>query len=120
MNPFKKAIYFGLGLASLAGEKVSEKLNDIQDQAAAIADDLVERGEMTSEEARKFVDDMVNQAQQPVGASKSGDGSTSQTPRTIEILDDDENLPGADPEQVQSLRDKVQELQRELEKMKDS
>jgi polyhydroxyalkanoate synthesis regulator phasin len=120
VNPFKKALYFGLGLVSLAGEKVNEKLNDIRDQAAAIADDLVERGEMTTEEARKFVDDLVKQAQQPVAESKSGEQSTGQAPRTIEILDDDESLANADPDQVQSLRDKVQELQRELQKIKQS
>ncbi|MFN9647939.1 MAG: phasin-related domain-containing protein, partial [Pseudanabaena sp.] len=63
MNPFggivQKAFYLGLGLATVAGEKAGETLNELRTQASKLADELVEKGEMTTEEARKFVDDLV-------------------------------------------------------------
>jgi len=121
MNPFsgivQKAFYLGMGLASLAGEKASTKLVELRDQATKLADDLVARGEMTTEEARKFVDDLINQAQQPQDHIKSNEPHPK-GPRSIEILnDDDESLANANPDDVQNLRNKVQELQEELKKL---
>jgi polyhydroxyalkanoate synthesis regulator phasin len=121
MNPFggivQKAFYLGLGLASFAGEKAGSTLNEIRSQATKLAEDLVERGEMTSEEARKFVDDLIEKAQQPLGKEKIDDKS-AQAPRSIEILNDDDIPPAANPDDVQNLKDKVQQLQEELRKLK--
>lgn len=119
MNPFggivQKAFYLGLGLASLASEKAGSTLTEIRNQATKLADDLVERGEMTSEEARKFVDDLIEKAQQP---QEKIDGRSAQAPRSIEILNDEDIPTGADPSDVQNLKDKVQQLQEELKKLK--
>jgi polyhydroxyalkanoate synthesis regulator phasin len=118
MNPFggivQKAFYLGLGLASLASEKAGSTLTEIRNQATKLADDLVERGEMTSEEARKFVDDLIEKAQQP---QEKIDSKSAQAPRSIEIFNDDD-IPGANPSDVQNLKDKVQQLQDELKKLK--
>jgi len=123
MNPFgglvQKAFYLGLGLATVAGEKAGETIGEIRTQAAKLADDLVERGEMTTEEARKFVDDLVRNAQKPIGESpNSPNPSGKEAPRTIAIDDDEED---ADSNQsvgdVDSLKDKVQALQDELKRL---
>ncbi|CAN1212930.1 hypothetical protein TUMEXPCC7403_22190 [Tumidithrix helvetica PCC 7403] len=129
MNPFggivQKAFYLGMGLASLASEKAGSTLAEIRTQATKLAEDLVERGEMTTEEARKFVDDLVRQAQQPIGEGKSdakddGKSGSQQAPRTIEIFNDDETFAGANPTDVDQLKQKVQALQEELKRMQKS
>ena len=56
---FQKAVYLGVGLASYAGEKAGTKLTELRAQAQKLADELVARGEMTTEEARRMVDDLV-------------------------------------------------------------
>lgn len=121
MNNFngivQKAFYLGMGLASLAGEKASSKLAELRDQATKLADELVERGEMTTDEARKFVDDLVKQSQQNPDRL---DSNSPQAPRSIEILNDDENPVGSSASDVQNLKDKVKELQEELRKMQNS
>lgn len=118
MNPFgslvQKAFYLGVGLATMASEKAGATLTEIRDQATKLADDLVERGEMTTEEAKKFVDDLMRQAQQPQEKMKS---DTTKAPRTIDILNDDEALANAKPDDVQQLKNKVQELQEELKRI---
>ena len=52
---FQKAVYLGVGLASYAGEKAGTKLTELRAQAQKLADELVARGEMTTEEARRMV-----------------------------------------------------------------
>lgn len=110
----KKAVYLGVGLASYAGEKAGEALTDLQVQAQQIAGEMVERGEMTTEEARRFVDDIVRQAQQ-VQAETTPDGKPAE-PRTIEILDAEEVT--EDNAQVDDMRRKVADLQAELERLR--
>jgi hypothetical protein len=63
-NIVQKAFYLGVGLASYASEKAGGTLGELRVQAQKLADELVERGEMTTEEARKLVDDLMQQAQQ--------------------------------------------------------
>lgn len=62
-NIVKKAFYMGVGFASYAQEKAGSTLNDLKIQAQKLADEMAERGEMTTEEARKFVNEIVEQAQ---------------------------------------------------------
>lgn len=119
-NIVQKAFYLGMGLASLATEKANATVLELREQASKLTEDLVERGEMSTEEARKFVDELVRQAQQPIETIGSDPNSkqtgTKQAPRTIEIFDE-ENLTGAKPDDVQNLKNKVQELQDELRQM---
>jgi polyhydroxyalkanoate synthesis regulator phasin len=128
MNPFggivKKAFYLGLGLATVAGEKAGETIGEIRTQASKLADDLVERGEMTTEEARKFVDDLVKNSQKPIGETQNPTNSnnTSDAPRTITINDEDDEDGSDQPinnvgNNVDSLKNQVQNLQDELKRL---
>ncbi len=77
---------------------------------------MVERGEMTTEEARKFVDDMVSKAQQaPVEPQAS---SKPTEPRRIEIVTDDDEPAKSPPSQADEMRRQVAELQEELRRLK--
>ena len=52
MDFVKKTLAFGMGAAAFSAEKIKQ-----------FADDMVARGEMTSDEAGKFVDDMSKRAE---------------------------------------------------------
>jgi len=118
MNPIapissiaRKAFYLGMGLASLAGEKASASFSELRQQATKLAEELVERGEMTTEEARKFVEDLLAQAQ---GTNKTAQEPPQQpSPRTIEILDGD----SANDNDVETLQQKLSALQAELKRL---
>lgn len=118
---FQKAVYLGVGLASYAGEKAGTKLTELRAQAQKLADELVARGEMTTEEARRMVDDLVQQAQTP-GAEPTPD--QPREPRRIEIVDDEEPAASAQPtgappvDDVERLRQQVQSLQDELRRLR--
>lgn len=113
----KKAFFLGVGIASYAGEKAGTTLGELREQAQKLADELVARGEMTTEEARRLVDDMVNKAQQDTSASQNN-AETPSEPRRIEILSDDEE-PASKPEAAaaEELRKRVSELQEELRRL---
>ncbi len=123
MNPFggivQKAFYLGLGLATVAGEKAGETLGELRTQASKLADELVERGEMTTDEARKFVDDLVRNSQKPISESQnSSNPSGKDTPRSISIDDeDDDDDSNQTVSDVDSLKGKVQALQDELKRL---
>ena len=134
----QKAVYLGVGLATLAGEKAGEKLGELRVQVQKLADEMVERGEMSTEEARRFVDDMINKAQSP-DATESPQPSPPAAPRQIEILDDetpqaasasDRNTAEPNPSEpitseraasekndVDEMRRRVAELQAELKRL---
>lgn len=116
---FQKAVYLGVGLASYAGEKASEQLKDLRKQAQQLADEMVKRGEMNTEEASRFVDDIIRQAQQPKVEQDNSKTNTDTQPRPIEILDDDEDTIPSDSgsEDVDHLRNQVQALQEELRRL---
>ncbi|WP_019504617.1 phasin family protein [Pleurocapsa sp. PCC 7319] len=124
----KKAFYMGVGFASYAQEKAEDNLKDLKVQAQKLADEMAERGKMSTEEARKFVDELVAQAQQ---GTVTGDNKTEpREPRRIEIVDEDEQpqpepeveLESQAPNQVggnnDNLRQQVQSLQEELRRLK--
>lgn len=112
----QKAVYLGVGLASYATEKASKTLAELRTEAQKLADELVKRGEMSSEEARRFVDDLVQQAQRPGGeVSPSPSSSTPSEPRRIEILDEEE--PARSDDNVDQLRNQVRDLQAELRRL---
>lgn len=113
----QKAFYLGVGLADYVGEKAGGKLTELRSQAQKLADEMVSRGEMTTEEAKKFVEDTMKQAQQAGTESTTG---TNTEPRRIEILSEDE-APPASPSQeqnVEQLRQQVIGLQEELQRLK--
>lgn len=101
-NLLQKAFYLGVGIASYAVEKANDKFQELKQQAEKIAntpdfpqqlqkmaDDMVNKGKMTAEEARTFVDDMVKQSKSPT--IKNDTSSQSAPPRTIEIITDEED-----------------------------
>jgi polyhydroxyalkanoate synthesis regulator phasin len=119
----KKAFYMGVGIASYANEKAGVVLGDLRIQAQKLADEMVKRGELNTEEARKFVDDLIKQAQQeavkPSSESSENDATQSKGPRRIEILsDEEEQKQSENPENLDALRQQVQSLQEELRRLR--
>ena len=114
----KKAFYLGVGLASYASEKAGGTLSELRSQVQKLADEMVAKGEMTTDEARKFVEDMMNQAQSSA-SDASGEATSRSEPRRIEILGDDEEpaTKDAQPENVDKLRDQVRRMQEELRRL---
>ncbi len=115
----QKAFYLGVGLASYAGEKAGGKLTELRSQVQKLADEMVAKGEMTTDEARRFVEDMMKQAQQPPTPGSDA-GRTSSEPRRIEILSEDEEPASSESQDknVDKLRDQVLGLQEELRRLK--
>ena len=118
----QKAFYLGIGLASYAAEKANVNLQELKSQAQKLADEMVSRGEMTAEEARRYVDELVSQAQ--VDSVETTESSAPREPRRIEIVFDDaeespqetakaENSPNAE-----DLRKQVEALQEELRRIR--
>ena len=111
----KKAFYLCVGFASYAQEKATDTVKDLRVQAQKLAEEMIQRGEMNAEEARKFVDDLVEQAQQEsVGEAKPD----SREPRKIEIVDEDEATTQTQQNKNQDLRQQVQSLQEELRRLR--
>jgi polyhydroxyalkanoate synthesis regulator phasin len=122
----QKAFYLGVGLATAAGEQAGEKLSSIGIQAQKLADEMVAKGELTTEEARKLVDDMIKSAQQQnlsqAQSSNTARPTKTAEPRRIEIVDDSEapSSPSQSPENISQMRKQVEALQEELKRMKNS
>jgi polyhydroxyalkanoate synthesis regulator phasin len=115
----QKAFYLGIGLAAYAGEKAGGKLAEFRSQVQKLADEMVARGEMTTDEARRFVEDTMKQAQQPQPPSTTPEKTAPSEPRRIEILEDDEQptVKESKTENVDHLRQQVLDLQEELKKL---
>ncbi len=109
----QKAFYLGVGIASYAGEKAGDTLKDLRGQAQKLVDELVERGELTAEEAQQLINTMVQQAQQPPTDTTADRPSA---PRRIEILD--ENTASASGDEAEVLRQQVEALRQQLEDLK--
>jgi polyhydroxyalkanoate synthesis regulator phasin len=116
----QKAFYLGVGLATAAGEQAGEKISSIGSQAQKLADEMVAKGEITTEEARKVVDDMIKSAQQQQNLNQA---AGSNEPRRIEIVADGESSsaePSQSPENISEMRQQVEALQEELKRMKNA
>ncbi|RMD66944.1 hypothetical protein [Cyanobacterium sp. Dongsha4] len=100
-NLLQKAFYLGVGIAGFAVEKANDALQELKEQAdklvingefphrlQQIADEMVNKGKMNTEEARKFVDEILQQ-QNNQKANKE-ENSNSSEPRIIEIITDEE------------------------------
>ncbi len=48
----QKAFYLGVGIASYAGEQATGKLAEVRDKAQKLADEMVERGEISGPKKR--------------------------------------------------------------------
>ena len=119
-NIVKKAFYMGVGFASYAQEKAGSTVNELRIQAQKLADEMIERGEISTEEARKFVDELVQQAQQENVQSAKDTPSTQ--PRRIEIVSEEDDAPQPEqktkPNNIDNLKEQVQSLQEELRRLK--
>ncbi|MBP5977750.1 phasin family protein [Brasilonema sp. CT11] len=117
----KKAFYLGVGLASYAGEKAGGTITELRSQVQKLADEMVARGEMTTDEARRFVEDMMKQAQSVPASDTTARNTSPSEPRRIEILEEDEEpttVKVTQPtENVDKLRDQVRQMQEELRRL---
>ncbi|OKH35286.1 hypothetical protein NIES2119_21205 [[Phormidium ambiguum] IAM M-71] len=115
----KKAFYLGVGVAASAAQSASEKLAELREQSQKLADEMVAKGEITTEEAKRLVDEMVNRAQQqPIESSNNSNTSNRSEPRPIEISSDEDLPVKADGQNVDNLRQQVMQLQEELRRLK--
>ena len=118
----QKAFYLGIGLASYAAEKANVTLQELKSQAQKLADEMVLRGEMTADEARRYVEELVNQAQ--VNPAETTESSGPREPRRIEIVFDDAEESGQEvakaenPTNAEDLRKQVEALQEELRRIR--
>ena len=114
----KKAFYLGVGLAASAGEKAGGTLAELKEQAQKLADEMVAKGEMTTEEAKRMEDEKIQRAQQQSPEEPTAD-APSKEPRRIEIVSDEEEASPAKSENnnVDALRDQVSALQEELRRL---
>ncbi|ACK64374.1 conserved hypothetical protein [Rippkaea orientalis PCC 8801] len=116
-NLVQKALYLGIGLASYGVEKAEGTLQELKDKAQKLADEMVLRGEMTAEEARKYVDDLIQQAQQT--PPKAAESSEDKEPRLIEIIsEDEEEAHPSKSQEVDQLQKQLESLQEELRRLK--
>lgn len=87
----QKAIYLGVGMADYAAERAGVTFQELKQQAQKVADEMVARGEMNVDEARKYVDEIIKQAQDPnISSSGVTEPTKPSEPRRIEIVSDDE------------------------------
>ncbi|MBD2182341.1 hypothetical protein H6S82_16525 [Planktothrix sp. FACHB-1355] len=114
----KKAFYLGVGVVATAGERAGMTLAELREQAQKLADEMVAKGEMTTEDARRLVDEMVNRAQQQQPIDSSSTSSKPSEPRRIEIVVEDDDASGGEGQNVDVLRQQVMSLQDELRRLK--
>ncbi len=116
-NLVQKAFYLGVGIASYAAEKGGTTIQELKTQAQKVADEMVARGELTAEEAKKYVDDMIQQAQEanPNETKKKEE----KEPRLIEIVsdEDEDNTEKSKSENLDDLKHQVESLQEELNRL---
>ncbi len=112
----QKAVYLGVGLAAYAGEKAAKNMAELRTEAQKLADELVKRGEMTTEEARRFVEDTLKQAEQEPTPGKEPT-QTPPEPRQIEIIDEEDDQ-SQSVDSAEQLRQQLEKLQEELRRLK--
>ena len=109
----QKAFYLGMGAASYAGERAGSTLKDLREQTQTVVNELVERGELSTEEAQQLINKMMQRAQD--GATNTTETSQDE-PRRIEIVDDDEVT--AEAPEADTLRQQVESMRQQLEALK--
>ncbi len=145
----QKAFYLGMGVASIAADRAGTELAELRQQAQKLADELVERGEMTTQDAREFVDTFVKQQMKQAESaianatvvtgdttdSHSSDNPSSDSqPRTIPIDDastqivtapspespSDSSTSQSPPSHQDALRQEIDALKAELDRLRNS
>ncbi len=111
----QKAFYLGIGAASYAGEKAGETLKDLREQSQSLVAELVDRGEITAEEAQQLLSRMMRRVQESVPRKVD---SPSEEPRRIEILDEEEEVGSPSAQEAEALRKQVEALRQQLEALK--
>ncbi len=130
----QKALYFGVGLFTAAADKASsvaeqanQHLSGLRLQAQSLMDELVERGAMSAEEARTYMDDLIKKTQDATQSSSQSDSSSTQRgPRKIQIddVEEDHGSSGSAPStdlvltEEARLRQEIAALQAELDRLK--
>lgn len=114
----KKTFYLGVGAATYAGEQASNTLKDLQkaspgfrhlqEQVQALVNGLVERGEVTAEEAQKIMNEWVKRYR------AHPDGASPQAPYPGSL--DDQSVVPTDP--LSGLRQQVTNLRQELDNLR--
>ncbi|MEO0947181.1 MAG: hypothetical protein AAFY11_03380 [Cyanobacteria bacterium J06641_5] len=123
-DTLKKAFYLGVGLADLAQERATASLQQLRQSSQELAEELVRRGEMNAEEARKYVDNLVEEARraratETANAPDRNSSGGNLAPRPIEIVAEDSDTNPAALENVDNLRRQVETLQAELQRLRD-
>jgi len=108
----KKAFYLGVGVASYAGEQAGNKVVEIQERAQKLADEMIRRGEMSAEEANRWLNQLNAN---PTKVSVEEVPYTDQ-PQTIELVTEDEDDAALSSE---NLHAQVTELEEELRRLQD-
>ncbi|MGQ9864750.1 MAG: phasin family protein [Pseudanabaenaceae cyanobacterium] len=120
MNPIgnlvQKAFYLGVGLVAAGTEKAGATLGELRQQATKLAEELVARGEMTTEEAKRFVDDLVQQAQSKTSVQAAPDAKRRSGPQEIEI-DFAEGETNSAQDEVAAMEAKIAALKEELRRL---
>jgi len=117
-NLVRKTFYLGVGAAAYAGEKAGSALKDLQkaspdfrhlqEQAQSLVNGLVDRGEVTAEEAQRIMNEWMKRHQ---GES---DGTSSESPYPSPL--NDQSIAPADP--LSGLRQQVTSLRQELDNLR--
>jgi polyhydroxyalkanoate synthesis regulator phasin len=115
----KKAFYLGVGAVSYAGEQAADageqaidQLSGLQKRAQELADEMIRRGEMTTEESRQWLESLSHQVQAP-GANAPQDYYSGQ-PQAIDVQIEDEP-----DEAVNDLHQQVENLEGEFRRLQD-
>ncbi len=114
----QKGLYLGVGVVSSLPDLVKgDRLRDLSDQATRLVESLVERGELTTAEARQTLDELLRQA----GVNPDSPGGAPPEPeRPIEIrveaVEPAQAQPASQSEaDLQALRDEIARLRNELD-----
>jgi len=96
--------------------KRNENLGKIQSQFSELADEWAEKGKMTEQEARNFVDTILSQRHQNVNTDMTTTVTTSPaTPSTAPVTSDPEPV-----REIQELTTQIAELRDELKRLRES
>lgn len=126
MNPdeilqgIQKGFRVTLGAASTLAETIQdsqrreETLARLRNDPSGLADDLAAKGEVTEQEARAFLDNLM--AQRPAGASWSGSSGSSSGPTASTS-----GVPVAPPDiqaDLKDLTEQISAMRAELERLR--
>lgn len=95
-------------------QKRNENLEKIQSQWSQLAHEWAEKGEQTEQEARKFVDNIIEQRASSTTTGTSSNSSSSVTTTPVPTTDVDS------AQEIQELTNQIAALRQELEGLQGS